>query len=229
LSPLSTLTRFGMTACRIPQTEKDAEPRLQEAWIPFPWNGDNPLKQSANTCGICDTCGDQPLTRTFSYSPLPRCADPKFGSAVFSGSCGNKREQGGVVRGNCSLPLRCDPSAFLCALKFGVLSFCVSAIAPPPCARLAGRVFSCRLRVSAFWVCTGLSWRAPMNRMGSPRGKKSPKFEGKARIIGSTFWARKRNGLLGALSFHKKTKKGACWFAFDRYKGSSQCVQMGEK
>ena len=40
LSPLSTLTRFGMTACRIPQTEKDAEPRLQEAWIP-PWNGEH--------------------------------------------------------------------------------------------------------------------------------------------------------------------------------------------
>ena len=87
------------------------------------------------------------------FPPSSLCGS-KFGSAVFSGSCGNKREQGGVVRGNCSLPLRCDPSAFLCALKFGVLSFCVSAIAPPPCARLAGRVFSCRLRVSAFWVCT---------------------------------------------------------------------------
>ena len=80
----------------------------------------------------------------------------------------------------------------------------------------------CRL-----WFRTAFFWRAPTNRMGNREAKKSPIVEGK-RILARPL-ARKKKRAWGALSFHKKDEKGACWFAFDRYKGSSQCVQMGKK
>ena len=136
-----------------------------------------------------------------------------------------KQAKGGVVRGNCSSPLRCDPSALPCALSCFV--FCASAMLLRPVrALVAPCVFlptaGCRL-----WFRTAFFWRAPTNRMGNREAKKSPIVEGK-RILARPL-ARKKKRAWGALSFHKKDEKGACWFAFDRYKGSSQCVQMGKK
>lgn len=51
-------------------------------------SGDNPLKQSANTCGICNSCRDQPLTPSalWDHVPPPFLRSTPNDSAF--GSCG---------------------------------------------------------------------------------------------------------------------------------------------
>ena len=169
-------------------------------------SGDNPLKQSANTCGICDTCGDQPLTRTFSYSPLPRCADPSS-EVRYSLDLAETSESRGVLCGGTVL-CRC----VVIHPRFCVRSslvFCLFAsqqllLRPVRAWRAVCFPADCGCRLFGFARIVLARTDEPN---GEPRGKKSPKLREKRGLLARPSGLAKETGFWGLCRSTKRRKR----------------------